>query len=469
LLQYRVKKQRTKMKIEQKVKFGMSVALASLLSLGLTGCGIDSDTAATGVTGTDVTVERGKVFDANVTDSSTPAQVATQKTRQNVYTFAKAPTYPIIVNGGWIDVNDNGLMDVNDTKLDIEMRSYTPVVTPVTTYIADANETLREQKLAELVAQLNTSGVGADANVTAEDLLKVPSVAPRDVMIVSNAIFKDMKEKATLTPAIADVMSQFGTIDGALAEGTTSVDAEQAVLAVLETTATVTKVTLAELSLYEQNVLGQAMSPIAKGIIDGTITSDHWMLNAVHTQYTTDFLYDTFGFIGEWRVEGNTLTLSGADGDKTEIIFESANPTDGSSITIKGYYGDTVDVTTSYTITVLAPEPVIPDTNTTTGGDTTTPPTTMDLSAYSHILIYKNISSTIVSSLTSAYATENGFTSTTTTSSASCTDYGFSNPTISSNVKAYVNLSTYNSCSEIDYAGVSGASGTSNALVYYGN
>lgn len=88
------------MELKQSKKLGMSLALATLLSLGVSGCGGSSDGASAGVTGVDVTVERGKVYDANVTDSSTPAQVASQKNGKNVYTFANAPTYPVVVTGG---------------------------------------------------------------------------------------------------------------------------------------------------------------------------------------------------------------------------------------------------------------------------------------------------------------------------------------------------------------------------------
>lgn len=209
------------MKIDKNMKISMSLALATVLSLGVTGCGGSSDSApAATSTATDVTVERGKVYDANVTDSSTPAQVATQKIGKNVYTFAKTPTYPVVVNGGWIDVNGDGKQGTEDVPLDIQMKSYTTTVTPITTYVADANKTIREQKLEALVAELNANGVGEDANITAEDLLKVPSDAPSDVMITANAIYKDYKEHNSTTQTDNDaVLSQFSTIEGYVAVG----------------------------------------------------------------------------------------------------------------------------------------------------------------------------------------------------------------------------------------------------------
>ena len=193
---------------------GMSLALATLIVLGTTGCGSDGDsTPAVGSTAVDITVERGKVYDATVTDSATPQQVATQKSGKNVYTFVKAPVYPVKVNGGWIDVNGNGKLDPTDVKLDIEMKSYSTTVTPLTTAIASAStKKERDLMLQELADELNVAGVGSDTQVTLADLLKVPSEAPRDVMVAANAIFKDMKEKNTSKPELTAVMSQFNTL-----------------------------------------------------------------------------------------------------------------------------------------------------------------------------------------------------------------------------------------------------------------
>ena len=447
---------------EQSIKIGMSLALATVLSLGVTGCGgsSDDDAAASVSSAVDVVVERGKVYDANVTDSSTPAQVATQKSRQNVYTFANTPVYPVVANGGWIDVNDDGVMDVNDTKLDIEMKSYSTSVTPVTTLIADANATLREQNLENLITKLNESGVGSDANVTAEDLLKVPSAAPRDVMIVSNAIFKDMKEQATVAPSLDDVMTQFGTIDGALSDGATAVEAEQAVIADLDSQSLVTKVAGSEILKFDKDVLGNALPPLAVALLKNNITFTAGWAYKFYDNYTVELIHvGLTSFVYGWNVDDKTLTIEWP-GDREEYVFPSTTPQDGDTVVKNAYYGDTT-VTSNYTAVVTAPVVVTPPT---TGGDTT-----LDLSAYSSIIIYKNISQTIADSLLSAYASNSGFKSENT--SASCTDFGFTNPTVAANVKVYSVIDGANSrsCSEADYANEAYTSGTANILAYYGN
>lgn len=182
---------------------------------------------------TDVTVERGKVFGATVQDSSSPRQTATQKTGQNIYTFATTPTYPISATSGWIDVNNDGVQDVHDIPLDITLRSYLTVITPVTTYIADENITLRNQKLTALKERLNNVGVGLDEIVTNEELLKVASQTNNlDVVLLMNAIYKEMKEQGgDLENSDEDsIFSQFNSIEGS---GTTPQEIEAAVVASL--------------------------------------------------------------------------------------------------------------------------------------------------------------------------------------------------------------------------------------------
>jgi len=180
------------------IKFSGSLALLALLSFSACGGGGGSssnDVTPAQSSATDVTVERGKVYNATVTDSSTPPQTAKEKANLNVYTFAKKPTYPISATGGWIDVNGDGKKDAKDVDLDITLKSYSDIVTPVTTYIADANKTIRENRLKGLTDRLNAPGVGVSATVSDADLLGVASKAQNlDFVFLVNAIYKDIKE-----------------------------------------------------------------------------------------------------------------------------------------------------------------------------------------------------------------------------------------------------------------------------------
>ena len=136
-------------------------AMSLTASMLLVACGSTSSNPSSS-TSTDVTVERGKVYDAVVSDAN--GQIATQKLDQNIYTFAQTPVYPITATGGWIDVDNDGNITTADVQLDLNLTSYSNVITPITTYISDHNETIREQRLAQL---------SNDMNCTKDDLLDV--------------------------------------------------------------------------------------------------------------------------------------------------------------------------------------------------------------------------------------------------------------------------------------------------------
>ena len=159
----------------------LSVVAAGIL-LGFAGCSSSSsDGTVAGVSGTDVTVERGPIMNALVRDAN--GQTANVKNK-NVYTFADAIKYPITVSGGWIDINGNGLRDANDVDLDMVMKSFIPVVTPLTTMAAndgDVNASNFEEKLQKVADQSGLSLANAK---------KLPSQS-QDVAVVANAIFRD--------------------------------------------------------------------------------------------------------------------------------------------------------------------------------------------------------------------------------------------------------------------------------------
>lgn len=171
----------------------MSTLTAALL-IGCGGGGGSSSTASdtqsgssssTTSTSTDVTVERGAVFGATVTDAA--GQVATQKSGSNVYTFATTPVYPITASGGIIDVNGDEQISAGDVELTTVLTSYSTVVTPITTYLGDTTTTDGKTKLAKLK---EISGVTND-----DDLLKrVPSELSTDVIVLTNAIFEIMND-----------------------------------------------------------------------------------------------------------------------------------------------------------------------------------------------------------------------------------------------------------------------------------
>lgn len=179
----------------------LSIATAGILFIG---CGSSSSSNDSGNTGgttetplsTTITVERGATYDANVTDAN--GQVAVQNNQDNTYVFATTPVAPITVSGGWIDVDGDGELTTNDIELDIVMKSYSNNVTPLTTYIADDDKTVRDTRLADMAS---ISGA------TQEELIKVASKADKKTIIAINAIFQEMKEANSTTITSSNIQT----------------------------------------------------------------------------------------------------------------------------------------------------------------------------------------------------------------------------------------------------------------------
>ena len=117
-------------------KYLFSLAAAALL---MSGCGGGSGGDDTAVASYDITVERGPVLGAQVTDSA--GQTA-REIGGGRYRFASAPAYPIYANGGIIDINRDGTVSVGDiaNRLTLAAREGT-AVTLVNTVAA--NEEIR--------------------------------------------------------------------------------------------------------------------------------------------------------------------------------------------------------------------------------------------------------------------------------------------------------------------------------------
>ena len=131
---------------------------------------------------TSITVERGPVFMATVKDANGLVAVNSKFGMSNVYEFTGTPKAPISVSGGYVDVNNNSILDENDTKLDINMSSYSNIVSPITTLVGnpDNNSTMYNH----LINNYNIS--------KSQIFDLVPSKTSKDVLILSNAIYKSL-------------------------------------------------------------------------------------------------------------------------------------------------------------------------------------------------------------------------------------------------------------------------------------
>lgn len=133
-----------------------------------------------------VVVERGPVYDANVTDAN--GSIATQIAEgNNTYQFENQPHYPIKAEGGFIDVDGDGNMtEAVDIPLDINLTSYSDIITPTTTFLSDDNETVRQELLTQLANECNCSE---------EELLKLPSKATKKSIYVLNAVYEKLMDR----------------------------------------------------------------------------------------------------------------------------------------------------------------------------------------------------------------------------------------------------------------------------------
>lgn len=177
------------------------LVLSTLTAALLVGCG-SSSTSSDVDSGTtqSITVERGKVIGAKVVDSSTPAQTGISTSNDNIYEFEDDVVYPIIVTGGFIDVDGNGVYSEGDTELgNLQMKSYSEVVTPITTYIASKLDALSEDKREEAMTQAYEELATSLGIEDIDDLKKVPSsMSNKTSLIAVNAIYKEILESTSV-------------------------------------------------------------------------------------------------------------------------------------------------------------------------------------------------------------------------------------------------------------------------------
>jgi len=132
---------------------------------------------------TSITVERGPIFFASVKDKNGLKATNDNFGFSNTYTFSTKPTLPIYVEGGYIDVDNNANLDKNDTILTLKMSSYSNIISPLTTFVGDSKTD--PTKLNYLTEHYNISQTDIFGDV--------PSKTSINVIIISNAIYKNLK------------------------------------------------------------------------------------------------------------------------------------------------------------------------------------------------------------------------------------------------------------------------------------
>lgn len=114
------------------------VAISIVAALLLSGCGESSDSTSQSLTTLDITVERGPVLGATVSDAK--GQVGESR-GNGVYRFSN-PSYPIESIGGYIDIDRDGNISAGDIAMNgLQMRTFSGDVITLATTIAQNSST----------------------------------------------------------------------------------------------------------------------------------------------------------------------------------------------------------------------------------------------------------------------------------------------------------------------------------------
>lgn len=186
-------------------KSSIAIVASAAIFAGCGGGGGGSVTSTSVATPTDVTVERGAIFGAKVTDANGIEATATEGS--NVYKFADTPKYPIKAVGGVIDIDGNPATTTD--QIDFtgkELRSYSTVITPITDYLGDTSQGSGLIKLEEL--QKKYVGLSTD-----ELLKKVPSaVGKNELFVLTNAIYSVQNDTSITDKSLENITNKFDTL-----------------------------------------------------------------------------------------------------------------------------------------------------------------------------------------------------------------------------------------------------------------
>jgi len=124
-----------------KIVKNLSIISTVVATLLLSGCGSDGTTTLTEVADQTrvITVERGPLLDANVTDAAGESAVELGEGR---YAFEHEPRYPITATGGYIDVDRNGKIDAGEVKNELQLSTHSGDVITMATTLAGSSEKL---------------------------------------------------------------------------------------------------------------------------------------------------------------------------------------------------------------------------------------------------------------------------------------------------------------------------------------
>lgn len=166
------------------------LVLSALTAAFLVGCGGGGGGSSSSPinTTTDITVERGPLWGATVTDAT--GKPAKQKVSDsNIYTFDSAVTYPVKAVGGIIDID--GDSSTTDDIFDFtgkELISYTNFITPITNYLGDITSEAGKAKLAKL------ESLGLTKDELVNNVASKATTKKAEMISLTNALFELMND-----------------------------------------------------------------------------------------------------------------------------------------------------------------------------------------------------------------------------------------------------------------------------------
>jgi|GEM_PF-1928619 len=150
--------------------------LLPIFTIGfLIGCG--GGGSSLGQSGTVFTVERGAIVNATLRDAS--GQVAVNLANTNQYTFENKVIYPVVVSGGFIDIDGDGIKNNDDIDLNVELSTYSGnSITLISTILGNDKDT-------------NLNKLSTTFSLDSDDLTLLPS-EKKEVALLSNLIYKKL-------------------------------------------------------------------------------------------------------------------------------------------------------------------------------------------------------------------------------------------------------------------------------------
>lgn len=310
------------------------IYISSILSLCFLGCGpsgscesINLDSNTKTQNSVDIKVERGAVFMSTVVDANGTKASKNNLGYSNIYTFPNQPIYPISAKGGYIDIDGNGKLTRDDAKLDIDMVSYSNIISPLTTIVKDNNSSIEY--------------LTKNYNISRSDIFdKVPSKTSIDTILFSNIAYIAIKngykidsdEFTQTVTNIKDIYNQkFADIKDL---HQLSILLEQELLKDKNIT---TPISENEITSIENNISNQTITPIISGTDKNNTTTQQQSYTPFSKEYkSSDSVNTIWNFIIKIPIDkdidnfdiGTTLVRN-IDGTKGFILIKGVSLKDG--------------------------------------------------------------------------------------------------------------------------------------------